>query len=460
VSSVSFPCTFVNPEESNPDELLLEITSESITIRSNLKGKELHKVPSEHILAVLDYASISQPSKGLALTILHSNGKSTLSTVDILFSDNVTQVKNAFQSYFPFLELEKSLHYFIVFNPSSGKREAERIARDVIAQVFRLLSVSHQILQTKGDDEFRLGREIISLSKDAGLDRARILILGGDGTVNELINGLFDQDEDEIAIRFDLSILPLGTANAFYHSAKSQRPSKRELDLNSDTSIFHKVISWLSTCEIQEYSPLSICRTSFFDNASPIATHSFLSFVVVSTSLHASILYDSEKLRQGPNPIYGIERFKVAAEQNINRWFYGNVKLLGDRVLKWEDDRWIETQERELKGPFIYCNGMLTDRLEEKFIVDPLRKFGEGVGTIDLVTIRPLRSSEITKLIDMSQGNDEHAKEAKKKVTEKMLEVFRGMYQDGAHLGASWEDGTPTVEFWRVEGWEWASTVS
>ena len=87
----------------------------------------------------------------------------------------------------------------IIYNPNAGNRRRNRI----MAVVGRLteLGCDVKLLQTSGPgDAARLAH------KSAGMDV--VVAAGGDGTVNEVINGLM-----KLASPPDLAIIPLGTAN-------------------------------------------------------------------------------------------------------------------------------------------------------------------------------------------------------------------------------------------------------
>jgi YegS/Rv2252/BmrU family lipid kinase len=86
---------------------------------------------------------------------------------------------------------------------------------DVIAirrEVFRLRKEGHLVgarLTFEGGDATRFARE----SMESGADL--VIAAGGDGTINEVVNGLFEQNPDDSAKRPRLGVIPLGTGNDF-----------------------------------------------------------------------------------------------------------------------------------------------------------------------------------------------------------------------------------------------------
>ncbi|MGE7122094.1 diacylglycerol/lipid kinase family protein [Peribacillus sp. NPDC097264] len=92
----------------------------------------------------------------------------------------------------------------VIINPSSGKEKAgeilpnvEKVLGDIYEQVV--------VRKTKGEgDASRFAKEACEGKYDA------VISMGGDGTVNETVNGLAEQEHRPI-----LGIIPLGTVNDF-----------------------------------------------------------------------------------------------------------------------------------------------------------------------------------------------------------------------------------------------------
>lgn len=96
-----------------------------------------------------------------------------------------------------------SLHFIVIRNPVAGRRNPT-LLRDTLAA---LRACGHEVAvhdtARRGDAE-RLARDA-----PAGAE-LRIVAAGGDGTINEVVNGLMLRNDD---IAPPLGILPLGTAN-------------------------------------------------------------------------------------------------------------------------------------------------------------------------------------------------------------------------------------------------------
>jgi len=169
----------------------------------------------------------------------------------------------------------------VVINPVCGNRSAASFFDDHVFPLLKAhnISVDHT-LQTTSPEH---APSFISQFHD----RPVIVILGsGDGTLHEIINTVPSHP-----IHFIL--VPCGTANALYSSLFLQTEGE-------ENHVAYRLQSLLSFINRKPPSSLSLATTTF-SSSSQIT----LSAVVVSTSLHASILHHSESLRdQYP----GIER--------------------------------------------------------------------------------------------------------------------------------------------------------
>ena len=91
----------------------------------------------------------------------------------------------------------------LLVNPASGQGKAAREKRKLLDLVSTMPHI-HSEVSTKPN-------EILCLAKEAvGKGFDRIIAAGGDGTINEVINGIGDAD-------VTLGIIPLGTGNVLAH---------------------------------------------------------------------------------------------------------------------------------------------------------------------------------------------------------------------------------------------------
>ncbi|KAI0086672.1 hypothetical protein BDY19DRAFT_908095 [Irpex rosettiformis] len=217
------------------------------------------------------------------------------------------------------------------------------------------------------------------------------------------------------------------------------------------------------------YSPvrhLTLAKTTLLSKDGKKKEKTSISAVVTSTALHASILHDSEALRAS-HP--GIERFKIAAQQNLTRWYHASVNLLPPKdssvqIFDPSQNKFVPYQNPQqggratLQGPFAYfLSTVNVDRLEPAFRITSLFHSlppDPDTNTLDVVIIRPLRDKSIRE--DSDYDRELFAK--------KSMAVLGAAYQDGKHVKLRYkdgevvddvEDGDVVVEYLRVGGWEW-----
>ncbi|KAF8876034.1 ATP-NAD kinase-like domain-containing protein [Gymnopilus junonius] len=268
-----------------------------------------------------------------------------------------------------------------------------------------------------------------------------LVLCSGDGTLHEILSAL-----SPAALSFVL--VPCGTANALYASLFPPSPDHDQ--------VAYRLQSVRAFLRGAPPRPLSLASTT-------IAGQVALSSVVASTSLHASILHHSEALRQS-HP--GIERFKIAAQQNSNKWYRAHVKLVPSPTVQIYDpksDAFVPHPQStshspavHLDGPFVYfLSTVNVDRLEPQFTISPLaRRIPPPPATCDIVVLRPLR--------DPSTHQD--TPQARLAFVPKIWQVLGGAYQDGAHVRFTYTDdgqivtdgdGPTVIEYFRCGGWEW-----
>ena len=214
---------------------------------------------------------------------------------------------------------------------------------------------------------------------------------------------------------------------------------------------------------------LEICPNA--NSSSPKETH--YTHVVLSTSLHAALLHDSEKLRE---TVKGLERFAIAAKQNLPVAFGANVKFHGQV-------RQYDPSTQSFAEPFTidkvdgtygmndlfsyFLTTTTVDRLEPTFIVAPTltRIPSSSNRSIEIVILRPQRNPVVAKAMaeDQASGSNVWA--------EKVGEVFGWVYQGGKHIDLTYApngdlehggNGKPVVEVFRIEdgSFEWIPRVS
>lgn len=188
----------------------------------------------------------------------------------------------------------------VIYNPVCGDKTTKEFFD---AHVFPLLSQHGKqpdmIIETLAQEEHP-GTILLDYLKSSGSTEEVTVILGsGDGTLHDIINSLASIAQTPVP-RIHFALVPCGTANALYssHFPPPEDASSVEYRLRSVSSYLEGTPSLPLRLAITTLSPAP--------GASGGATRTPISVVVVSTSLHASILRDSEALR---GDVPGIERY-------------------------------------------------------------------------------------------------------------------------------------------------------
>ncbi|CAK5264071.1 unnamed protein product, partial [Mycena citricolor] len=285
--------------------------------------------------------------------------------------------------------------------------------------------------------------------------------------------------------RVVLVLIPLGTANALFSSFFPPQSNADGSSLDYRLQSLHAFIA--GSVPI----PLNLAITTLSSPpAARKAPQARISAVVVSTSLHAAILRDSEELRA---EMPGIERFKV--------WIGRCTEKLSDLVSEFRETSactgadvvqiydpevksFVAHPESdpdddtivEMEGPFSYflatvnvgtyflhalpsATHVLSDRLEPAFMITPLAsKIPASEAVCDVVILRPMRSPVFSA----------DTPEARAAFVSILGPVFGGAYQGGSHIDLRYNekgeatiegDGPTVIEYIRCGGWEWFRLV-
>jgi hypothetical protein len=360
-------------------------------------------------------------------------------------------------------------------NPNAGDGSAIEIIEKYVLPLLRAANISCDYHQTTTPQHAgELARQHL------GRSAAPIIVAGGDGTIHDILNFVFldgfaatSASRAHAANLLSLILIPAGTANAiyasFWPSSASKMLSHSLLPQDIPPGIAYKLQSVLSFIEKKAPPyPLSIAlaqthptHSDSTSQADPSAR--IICCVVASTSLHAGILHSAEKYRSS---IPGIERFKVAAGENIHKWSNARVELLPissrDPVLKYDPAQkhlvpCSEERSVSLDGPFFYFLSTINvDRLEPQFVITPLAKTSPpgSEGAFDVVVVRPARKPKYG-------GNTDEERAALAQVA---MEWFGQVYRGGEHIHYTYpaENGADPVymtEYFRVGGWNWRPEV-
>ena len=101
------------------------------------------------------------------------------------------------------------MNVFIIANPISGKKKTKKILDTIVLKTLDINNITYKIHLTK----FSLhAREIINKAQLNDYDF--ILVLGGDGTMHEVVDGMLNRDDDS---NIPIALLATGSGNSLLH---------------------------------------------------------------------------------------------------------------------------------------------------------------------------------------------------------------------------------------------------
>jgi len=114
---------------------------------------------------------------------------------------------------------------FVIINPAAGQKRKERFIA-ILENFFKKLGIEYSYYITKGPGEATLK------AKEAAKNGYDLILgAGGDGTINEIVNGIMDED-------VVLGIIPLGTVNILSMELGIEQNISRALSLVKNGKIF------------------------------------------------------------------------------------------------------------------------------------------------------------------------------------------------------------------------------
>ncbi|TIA88877.1 hypothetical protein E3P81_03291 [Wallemia ichthyophaga] len=257
--------------------------------------------------------------------------------------------------------------------------------------------------------------------------------MGGDSTTHELLSGLSSASAGALTeVTIKLIIVPLGTANALYHSLHSHS------HLNRHTVAYRLLALHAHVQNSENYRQLRISEVVVDQQTSRLA------HVVVSTAVHAALLHRSEELRSADT---SVERFKTAFMDVRTRWTEGTVHF--ERASRYQNGSFTpQMHPFSLEGPFTYLLATHIDRLEDGFVVAPKRNhFAADNDILRVVVVRPARDSRVRDLLD----NREHDK-ARQIASHVLTDVMYAAYDNGRHVDMHYDNDEHVVEYFAVQG--------
>ncbi|CAG7871945.1 hypothetical protein BRARA_F02587 [Brassica rapa] len=98
----------------------------------------------------------------------------------------------------------------VILNPRSGHGRSIKVFHDVVEPIFKLAGIKMEVVKTTKAGH---ARELAS-TVDISLCSDGIICVGGDGIINEVLNGLFTRSNQKERVTIPIGIVPAGSDNS------------------------------------------------------------------------------------------------------------------------------------------------------------------------------------------------------------------------------------------------------
>ena len=120
--------------------------------------------------------------------------------------------------------MENSGEWFVIVNPNAGRKKGEKDWLEIAAMLNDAGVKFTNVFTEHPNHAVKLARKYV----EAGFKK--IIVVGGDGTLNEVVNGVFTQTKYP-TIDIILSMIPVGTGNDWGRSFNIPTNYKRAIEL-------------------------------------------------------------------------------------------------------------------------------------------------------------------------------------------------------------------------------------
>ncbi|KAL5117533.1 hypothetical protein ACEQ8H_004563 [Pleosporales sp. CAS-2024a] len=300
----------------------------------------------------------------------------------------------------------------VILSTGSGHGKAESFFHDVVAPILDLVHPGGTKAITLHTTTS--ANSILELTRDLFLGRAnhghaqRIILASGDGGIVDLVNGLSPSDtRSERYVAPTIILLPLGTANALYHSinATTTGAGPNTWGLGALSSTMTKPLPTFSAT----FSPgarLVVDEARAEAHLPP--SNALSGAVVVSWGMHASLVADSDTAEYRK---FGIDRFKMAAKEALYpadgampHAYRGRVSILpatSTTTTTTTTKDWVSIGDQHL-----YTLATLVSHLEAPFCISPRSKPLDG--SLHLVHFGPTSGDEAMRIMGLAYQGGKH----------------------------------------------------
>ena len=294
----------------------------------------------------------------------------------------------------------------VILSVGSGHRKAAEFYDECVGSLLATLYPNHH--QKFHVHTTQSATSVLELTNDVFFTGAnagkllRIIVLSGDGGIIDLVNGLSTHTTSPSYIAPQVVLIPLGTANALYHSINAGKSN-----------------TWgLSALASSESRPLPVFAASFSPGARLLIDEArseeelakdaetgrptLHGAVVCSWGMHASLVADSDTAEYRK---FGVERFKMAAKEALYPADGSAPHAYKGKVSVLKGDNWTTLKEEE----HMYTLATMVSNLEQPFCISPHTKPLDG--SIHLVHFGPTSGDEAMRLMGLAYQGGKHIEE-------------------------------------------------
>ncbi len=317
----------------------------------------------------------------------------------------------------------------IILSTGSGHRKATSFYQEVVQPILNALDPSNQdnwnLHTTQSETSILelIDQELFPKANKG--TKLRIILASGDGGVVDLVNGLSSKPSSSEYCAPQIILLPLGTANALYHSINSGKQEKNTWGLHALSSTDAKPLSTFKA----SFSPGARLLVDEARSEEALLTdangHGILyGAVVCSWGMHASLVADSDTAEYRK---YGIQRFKMAAKEALQPSDGSAPHVYRARVSVLNGETWTDIQEKEL----LYLLATMVSHLEAPLCISPAT--GPLDGSLRLVRFGPKTGEEVMRIMGLAYQGGKHVDEEDVgyEAIDGLRIAFSGMEKDG-----------------------------
>ncbi|USP74073.1 hypothetical protein yc1106_01347 [Curvularia clavata] len=291
----------------------------------------------------------------------------------------------------------------VIVSIGSGGRQAEPFFQNVVKPILTAIhgedGVSKFKIHTTTSEASisDLTNNIFFPAANSG-NPIRIILLSGDGGIVDLVNGLVPPPQSDAYVPPEVVLLPLGTANALYHSINAGKP-----------------LSWgINTLGSTVSKPLPVFTASFSPGARLLVDEArseqslpqnedgngvLHGAVVASWGMHASLVGDSDTAHYRQ---YGVERFKMAAKEALYPADGAAPHAYKACIEVFQNGQWIQLEQQE----HMYVLATLVSHLEQPFCISPSTSPLDG--SMRLVHFGPTSGDDAMRIMGLAYQGGSH----------------------------------------------------